>query len=130
MYWILVLFLLICVITICMFINLNSKDEKYISDEELREVFINEYVNSDRCVLVKIDSLPKSFKIGNVYFDKCIEDIWSYQTFLSHVVIDGKIYDNGYVIITEKWNSSYRITNKDLMDYILNNLDKVEEVKQ
>lgn len=99
-------------------------------DKELREAFLKDYINSDNCVWAKVVSLPKSFKIGNVYFDKCIEDSRLYQTFLSHVVIDRKVYDNGYVIISQDWYSSCRITNKDLMDYILNNLDKVEEVKQ
>ncbi len=101
-----------------------------ILDKELREAFLNDYINSDNCIWVKVVSLPKAFKIGNVYFDKCIDGSQSCQTFLSHVVIDRKVYDNGYVTISQKWYSSCRITNKDLMNYILNNLDKVEEVKQ
>ena len=101
-----------------------------ILDKELREAFLNEYINSDNCIWVKVVSLPKAFKIGNVYFDKCIDGSRSCQTFLSHVVIDRKVYDNGYVTISQEWYSSCRITNKDLMNYILNNLYKVEEVKQ
>lgn len=101
-----------------------------ILDKELREAFLNEYINSDNCVWVKVVSLPKSFKIGNVYFDKCIKDSRLYQTFLSHVVIDRKVYDNGNVSIYQEWDSRIKITNKDLMNYILNNLDKVEGVGQ
>lgn len=110
----------------------NKQDDEYIkiSDKELREAFLKEYINSDNCVWAKVISLPKSFKIGNVYFDKCIEGSWSCQTFLSHVVIDRKVYDNGYTIIAQEWYSSCRITNRDLMNYILDNLDKVEEFKQ
>lgn len=130
MSWMLVLILL-GVVIVCVIINLNSgKDEEYVSDEELREAFLKEYINSDNCFLVKINNLPKSFKIGNAYFDKYVEDSWSYQTFLSHVVIDRKVYDNGNVSIYQDRDSSYRITNKDLMNYILDNLDKVEEVKR
>ena len=111
--------------------NYKQKDEcKELSDRELREVFLNAYINSDCCFWVKVVSLPKSFKIGNVYFDKCIDSSWSCQTFLSHIVIGREVYDNGYTIIAQEWYSSCRITNKDLLNYILDNLDKVEEVKQ
>lgn len=109
--------------------NIQKDERKEPSNKELREVFLNEYINSDNCIWAKVVSLPKSFKIGNIYFDKCIEGSWSCQTFLSHVVIDRKVYDNGYTIIAQEWYSSCRITNRDLMNYILDNLDKVEEVK-
>ena len=111
----------------------NSKQKdgyKEISDKELREAFIKEYINSDRCFWVKLKSLPKSFKIGNVYFEKGVNNTNHYQTFISYVTIDGKIYDNGNISIDRDWHYYFRTTNKDLTDYILNNLYKVEEVKQ
>lgn len=110
----------------------NKQNDEYIKilDRELREAFIEDYINSDCCVWVKLESLPKSFKIGNVYFDRCGEDGCYYQEFLSYVVIDDKIYDNGNISVSRDSFSYFRTTNKDLMDYILNNLDKVEEVKQ
>ena len=101
-----------------------------ISDKELREAFIKEYINSDRCFWVKLKSLPKSFKIGNVHFDKGVNNTNRYQTFISYVTIDGKIYDNGNISIDRDWHYYFRTTNKDLTEYVLNNLDKVEEVKQ
>lgn len=111
----------------------NSKqNDEYIkiSDKELRESFIKDYINSNCCVWVKINSLPKSFKIGNVYFDKCFNNLEYYQEFLSYVVIDRKVYDNGSLNIDFGFDFYYRTINRDLMDYILDNLDKVEEVKQ
>ena len=111
--------------------NNKQKDEyKELSDKELREAFIKEYINSDNCVWAKVVSLPKSFKIGNIYFEKGVNNTNRYQTFLSYVTIDRKIYDNGNIIIDRDWHYYFRNTNKDLTDYILNNLDKVEEVKQ
>lgn len=69
------LLLLLGVVIVCVIINLNSgEDEEYVSDQELRESFLKDYINSDNCVWAKLNSLPKSFKIGNVYFDKCIEE--------------------------------------------------------
>lgn len=131
MSWMLVLILLIGVVTVCVIINLNSgEDEEYVSDEDLRESFLTDYINSNRCVCVKLKSLPKSFKIGNVYFDKCFDNLDYYQEFLSYVVVDRKVYDNGSLSIAFESDFYYRTTNKDLMDYILDNLDKVEEFKQ
>lgn len=146
MSWMLVLILLGVVIA-CVVINLNSsKDEEYVSDIELREVFIKDYINSNCCVWVNIKSLPMSFKIGNVYFDKYDYKNDYCQTFLSYVVIDRKVYDNGTLNILrdinllqseDEFNGHYevtsfclRVSNTDLMNYILDNLDKVEEVKQ
>ncbi|MEG0407466.1 MAG: hypothetical protein RR623_01210 [Bacilli bacterium] len=135
--------LLLGIITVCVIINLNSgKDEEYVSDEdlgeaflkehvsdeELREAFLKEYINYSDCAWIKLNSLPKSFKIGNVYFNKCVEDGCYYLEFLSYVLVDDKIYNNGSLSIDFKF--SFNTTNKDLIDYILNNLDKVEEVKQ
>ena len=136
------LILLIGVVTVCVIINLSSgKYEEYVSDEylgevflkehvsdkELREAFLKEYINYDDCAWIKINSLPKSFKIGNIYFNKCVKDRCYYREFLSYVLVDGNIYDNGILSIDFKF--SFNTTNKDLMDYILNNLDKVEEIK-
>lgn len=123
MYWMLLLILL-GVVIVRVIIEINNEDE------ELREAFIKEYINSDDCVMVKINSLPESFKIGNVYFDKCVYNNKYYQAFLSYAVIEGKVYDNGTLTIDQEWDFSYNTTNKDLMNYILDNLDKVEEVKQ
>ena len=129
MSWMLVLILLLGLVTVCVIINLNSsEDEEYVSDKGLREAFLKEYINSDRCVFVKFESLPKSFKIGNVYFEKGVNNTNHYQTLLSYVTIDGKIYDNGNISIDRDWHYYFRTTNKDLTDYILNNLYKVEEV--
>lgn len=110
----------------------NKQNYEYIeiSDKELREAFIKDYIHSECCVWVKINSLPKSFKIGNVYFDKCFNNLEYYQEFLSYVVIDRKVYDNGSLNIDFGFDFYYRNTNKDLMNYILDNLDKVEEVEQ
>ena len=108
--------------------NIQKDEPKELSDMELREAFIKEYINSDRCFWVKLKSLPKSFKIGNVYFEKGVNNTNHYQTFLSYVTIDGKIYDNGNISIDRDWRYYFRTTNKDLTDYILNNLYKVEEV--
>ena len=148
MSWMLVLILLLGLVTVCVIINLNStsEDEECVSDKELRGEFIKDYINSNCCVWVRINSLPMSFKIGNVYFDKYDYKNDYCQTFLSYVVIDRKVYDNGTLNIlrdinllraSDESNGHYeitsfclRISNKDLMDYILNNLDKVEEVKQ
>lgn len=146
MSWMLVLLLLIGVVTVCIFININSKDEEYVSDRELRESFLKDYINSNCCVWVKFKSLPKSFKIGNVYFDEGVYNNEHYQSFLSYVVVDRNVHYNGYMSIrrdvnllraSDEFNGHYEITsfcltisNKDLMNYILNNLDKVEEVKQ
>ena len=131
MSWMLVLILLLGLVTVCVIINLNSsEDEEYVSDKGLREAFLKEYINSDRCVFVKFESLPKSFKIGNVYFDKCVEGGCYYQEFLSYVVVDGKIYDNGSLSIDQDWGFYFRTTNRDLTNYILDNLDKVVEIKQ
>lgn len=126
MSWVLVLILIGAVI-VCIIKNLNSsEDEDYVSDKELRELFIKDYINSNYCVWVKISNLPKSFKIGNVYFDNCCNNKY-YQTFLSYVIVDGKVYDNGILSIDFYCNYSYNTTNKDLLEYILDNLDKVEE---
>ena len=114
------LLVLLGVVIVRVIIEINNGDEK------LREAFIKEFINSDDCVWVKIKSLPKSFKIGNVYFDKCVYNNEYYQTFLSYVIVDGKVYDNGTLSID--FDFSCNTTNKDLMDYILDNLDKVEEV--
>ena len=118
------LLVLLGVAIACAIIEINNEDK------ELREAFIKEYIKSDDCIWVKINSLPNSFKIGNVYFDKCVEDGCYYQEFLSYVVVDGKIYDNGSLSIDQDWGFYFRTTNRDLTDYILDNLDKVEEVKQ
>ena len=115
------LLILLGVVIVCVIIEINNEDKG------LRELFIKDYVNSYDCVWVKIKSLPKSFKIGNVYFDRCCNNKY-YKTFISYVVIDGKAYDNGTTSIGDKF--SCNTTNRDLMDYILDNLDKVEEVKQ
>lgn len=133
MSWILVL-ILIGVVIVCIIENLNSSE-----DEELREEFIKDYINSDCCIWVKIKSLPKSFKIGNVYFDKCF-NMRNYETLLSYVIVDGKFYDNGSLSIDfecnrtsgidKEYNFSCNTTNRDLIGYVLDNLDKVEEVKQ
>lgn len=114
----------------------------------------------------KLNQLPKSFKIGNVYFDKVISDcsfcedsyreykgydIWGSNSTVvfdvniliqSYVNIDGKVYDNGEIIrsVNSHISGGYRghcyistnigdFKNEDLRNYILNNLDKVEEVK-
>ena len=128
MSWILVL-ILTGVVIVCIIENLNSsEDEECVSDKELRDTFLKDYINSDFCVWVKINSLPESFKIGNVYFDKCVYNNKYYQTFLSYVIVDGKVYDNG--TLSGDFEFSCNTTNKDLMNYILDNLDKVEEVKQ
>ena len=112
----------------------------------------------------KLNQLPKSFKIGNVYFDKISSSCkffersyqeyggrgkWSTSLYLlwnvnieikSYVFLESKVYDNGGYIhkgarTAEQGIYSTYITydprvfeNKDLRDYILNNLDKVEEV--
>ena len=123
MYLILVL-LLLCIVIVRVIIEINNEDE------DLREVFIKEYINSDDCAMVKINSLPNSFKIGNVYFDKYDYNSMYYQTLLSYVAIDGKVYDNGTLTIDKEWDFSYNTNNRDLMNYILDNLDKAEEVKQ
>lgn len=117
------LLVLLGVVIVRVIIEINNEDE------ELREAFIKEFINSDDCVWVKIKSLPKSFKIGNVYFDNCCNNKY-YQTFLSYVIVDGKVYDNGSLSIDHEWDFRYNTNNKDLMNYILDNLDKVEEVKQ
>ena len=121
MYWILLLVLL-GVVIVRVIIEINNEDK------ELRELFIKEYINHDCCVLVKINSLPNSFKIGNVYFYKCGYNNKYYQTFLSYVFVEGKVYDNGNLSIDFEF--SCNTTNRDLLEYILNNLDKVEEVKK
>ena len=118
------LLILLGVVIVRVIIEINNEDK------ELRELFIKDYINSNYCVWVKISNLPKSFKIGNVYFDKGVYNNKYYQAFLSYVVIDRKVYDNGSLSIDFECNFSYNTTNKDLMDYILNNLYKVEEVKQ
>ena len=114
------LLVLLGVAIACAIIEINNEEK------ELREAFIKDYMKSDGCIWVKINSLPKSFKIGNVYFDKCVDSNKYYQTFLSYVTVDGKVYDNGTLNIDFEF--SCKTTNKDLMNYILNNLDKVEEV--
>ena len=127
------LVILIFVVIDRMKIALPNNKQNYehikISDKELREAFLKDYINSDDCVWVKIKSLPKSFKIGNVYFDNCC-NTKHYPTFLSYVVVDRKVYDNGTLSIDFYCNYSYNTTNRDLLNYILENLDKVEEVKQ
>ena len=136
MSWMLVL---LGVVIVCVIITINSGgDEEYVSDRELRETFLKEYINSDCCVWVKINSLPKSFKIGNIYFDQCCHNKY-YQTFLSYVIVDGKVYDNGSISIDfeynrirgidKEYNFSCNTTNRDLTIYILDNLGKVEEIK-
>ena len=136
MSWMLVL---LGVVIVCVIITINSGgDEEYVSDRELRETFLKEYINSNCCVWVKIKSLPKSFKIGNVYFDQCYHNKY-HQIFLSYVVVDGKVYDNGGLSIDfecnhirgidKEYNFSCNTTNSDLTIYILDNLDKVEEIK-
>lgn len=128
MSWMLVLLLLV-VIVVCVIINLNSgKDEDHVSDKELREAFLKEYINSDDYIFIKIESLPKSFKIGNVYFDKYVNNSRYYQTCLSYVIVDGKVYDNGSFTIDQEYDFSCNTTNRDLLNYLLDNLDKVEEV--
>ena len=117
------LLVLLGVAIACAIIEINNEEKG------LREAFLKEYINSDRCVFVKFESLPKSFKIGNVYFDKCVEGGCYYQEFLSYVVVDGKIYDNGSLSIDQDWGFYFRTTNRDLTNYILDNLDKVEEIK-
>lgn len=116
------LLILLGVVIVCVIIEINNEDK------ELRDLFIKDYINSNYCVWVKISNLPKSFKIGNVYFDNCCNNKY-YQTFLSDVVVDRKVYDNGTLSIDFECNFSYNTTNRDLLEYILNNLDKVEEVK-
>lgn len=112
----------------------------------------------------KLNQLPKSFKIGNVYFDKVLSNctfyeesyreykggIWSSNSSVvfsiniiiqSYVKVEGKVYDNGELIhtvnrhITNGFRGYTHIKtttvdfkNEDLCNYILNNLDKVEEV--
>ena len=136
MSWMLVL---LGVVIVCIIITINSGgDEEYVSDRELRETFLKEYINSNCCVWVKIKSLPKSFKIGNVYFDQCHHNKY-HQIFLSYVIVDGKVYDNGGLSIDfecnriygidKEYNFSCNTTNNDLTIYILDNLDKVEEIK-
>ena len=146
MSWMLVL---LGVVIVCVIITINSGgDEEYVSDRELRETFLKEYINSNCCVWVKIKSLPKSFKIGNVYFNQCHHNKY-HQIFLSYVIVDGKVYDNGGLSIDfecnricgidkeynrirgidKEYNFSCNTTNSDLTIYILDNLDKVEEIK-
>ena len=132
------LLILLGVVIVCVIKNHNSsEDEECISDKEFKEAFIKDYIDSDGCILVKINSLTKSFKIGNVYFDKCVDNSRHYETFLSYVIVDGKAYDNGILSIDfecnytggdKEYNFSCNTSNRDLLDYVLDNLDKVEEV--
>ena len=99
----------------------------------------------------KLNQLPKSFKIGNVHFDKVLSECdfkgeggleFDINILIqSYVTIDSKVYDNGELIrsVNRRVIGGYRrhlsvntyvreFKNEDLSNYILNNLDKVEEV--
>lgn len=109
-----------------------------------------DYVDSYALKFIKIIDLPKTFKIGSVYFNKQYCEVYYYfasdrfdvysgknslkfiieYKILSHIEIDGKIYDNGVIDckLLES-DSDYINQNSDLERYVLNNLDRVEEVK-